>query len=85
VPAVTKVVMKVTIVPLTVQTLFVCEVKLTAKPELAVADSVSSAPTVCVPGLLNVIVCGCKGAAFTVKLRETDAAADQEPLPAWEA
>ena len=78
VPAVTK----VAFVPLTVQTLVVCEAKLTAKLELAVADSVSGVPTVCVPGALNVIVCG---SAFTVKLRETGGAADQVPLPACEA
>jgi hypothetical protein len=43
--------------PLTVQTLAVSEAKLTAKAELALADSVSGLPTVCVPGLSNVIVC----------------------------
>jgi len=42
VPAVTK----VTVVPLTAQTLVVCEVNVTVKPELAVADSVSGVPTV---------------------------------------
>jgi hypothetical protein len=44
-------------VPEVVQMLVVWEAKLTANPELAVADSVSGVPTVCVPGLLNVIVC----------------------------
>ena len=34
------------VVPLTVQTLVVCEAKLTAKPEVAVADSASGVPTV---------------------------------------
>jgi hypothetical protein len=71
--------------PLTVQTPVVCEAKLTAKPELAVADSVSGVPTVCVPGELNVIDCGCKRAASTLKLRETGVAAAQVPLPACEA
>ena len=60
--------MNVAVVPLTVHTLVVCEAKLTARPELAVAESVSGVPTVCVPGLLKVIVCGVKLAAFTVKM-----------------
>jgi hypothetical protein len=68
-----------------VQIVPVCEAKLTAKPELAVADSVSNVPTVCVPGELNVIDCGFKDVAFTVKLCETGAAAAQVPLPACEA
>jgi hypothetical protein len=42
VPAVTN----VAVVPLTAQTLVVCEAKLTAKPEVAVADSASGVPTV---------------------------------------
>ena len=74
--------MKVDALLLTVQTLVVCEAKLTGKPELAVADSVSGVPTVCVAGVLNVIVCGCKDAASTVKVRESGAAAAQVPLPA---
>jgi hypothetical protein len=86
VPALTKVVTKtVAVEPLTVQTPVVWEAKLTAKPELAVAESVSSALAVWVPGALNVIVCGCKSAAFTLKLRETGTAAAQVPLPACEA
>ena len=72
----------VAVVPLTMHTLVVCDAKLTGKPELAVADSVSAVPTVCVTGALNVIVCG---SGSTVKLRETDAAAAQMPLPACEA
>lgn len=40
-----------------VQMPVVVEVKVTAKPELAVAESVSGAPTVCVPGLAKVMVC----------------------------
>ena len=67
--------MNVAVVPLTVQMLVVCEAKLTVNPELAVATSVSGVPTVCVPGLLKVIVCGSKLIAFTVKLRDTGVAA----------
>jgi hypothetical protein len=74
VPGVTK----VAVVPLTVQTPVVCEVKVTVKPEVAVADSVSGVPTVCVAGALNVIVCGC---GFTVKPCDTGVAAAQLPLP----
>ena len=48
--------------------LVVCEAKLTVNPELAVATSVSGVPTVCVPGLLKVIVCGVRLAAFTVSM-----------------
>jgi hypothetical protein len=75
----------VAVVPLTVHTLVVCEAKLTARPELAVANSVSAVPTVCVPGELNVIDCGFKAVASTVKLRETGVAAAQVSLPACEA
>ena len=86
VPAVTKLAVKtVAVEPLTVQTLAACEAKLTGKPELAVAESVSGVPTVWVPGVVNVIVCGRKDAALTVKLRETGVAAAQAPLPAWVA
>jgi hypothetical protein len=48
---------KVADVPETVQMPVVVEVKVTAKPELAVAESVSGLPTVCAPGLAKVIVC----------------------------
>jgi hypothetical protein len=75
----------VAVVPLTVHTVVVCVAKLTAKPELAVADRVSAVPAVCVPGELNVIDCGCKGVASTAKLRETGVAAAQVSLPACEA
>ena len=71
--------------PTTVQTPVVCEANVTVKPELAVADNVSGVPTVCVPGELNVIDCGFKGAASTVKLRETGIAAAQMALPACDA
>ena len=77
-PAITN----VAVVPLTVQTLVVCEVKVTVNPELADAESVSGVPTVCVPGALKVIVCG---SAFTGKLCETGVAAAQMLLPACEA
>ena len=49
--------MNVAVVPETVQMLVVVEVKVTARPELAVAESVSGVPTVCVPGLAKVMVC----------------------------
>lgn len=44
-------------VPETIQTEVVVEVKLTARLELAVAASVSGVPAVCVPGLAKVMVC----------------------------
>ncbi len=47
----------VAVVPETVQTLGVAEVKEAVRPELAVAESVSGAPAVCVPGLSKVMVC----------------------------
>jgi len=64
-----------------VQTLVVVEAKETARPELAVAESVNGVPTVCVPGLVKVIVCAIR-AALTVKLCETDVAAAYVLLPA---
>ena len=52
---------KVAVVPLTVQTLVVLEAKLTVKAgAVVVATSVSGVPTVCVPGLAKVMVCGVK-------------------------
>src|ERR1035437_1912891 len=51
------VVTNVAVVPLTVQTLVVVEANATVRPELAVAESVSCVPIVCVPGLLKVIAC----------------------------
>jgi hypothetical protein len=53
VPAETKVAVEIE----TVQTPKVDEAKLTAKPEVAVAESVSGVPTVCVPGVTKLIVC----------------------------
>src|SRR5271157_2790819 len=73
--------MNVAVVPLTVQTLVVVEAKDTVRPELAVAESVSGFPTVCVPGLAKVMVCAI-GAALTVKLCETGVAAAYVLLPA---
>jgi hypothetical protein len=64
----------VAVVPLTVQIPAVVEAKDTARPELAVAESVRGVPTVCVPGLAKVMVCA-TGAALTVKLSETGVAA----------
>ena len=81
VPAATK----VAVAPLTVQMLVVVEANETGRLELAEAVSVSGVPTICVPGLLNVIVCGVSGAAFTVKLRETGAAAAYVLFPACDA
>ena len=52
VPAVTKVKM----VPLTVQTPLVLELKLTVRPESAVALNVGVVPKFCDPGLVKVIV-----------------------------
>ena len=62
----------VAVVPETEQSIGVVDVKLTTKPELAVAESVSGVPTVCVAIAPKVMVCE---AAFTVKLRETGVAA----------
>ena len=57
---------KVAVVSVTVQTLVVCEVKLTGNPELAVATSVSGVPTVCDPGLAKVIDCEVRTATVAV-------------------
>jgi hypothetical protein len=50
-------VIKVAVVLETVQTLEVVEAKLTARPELAEAESVSGVPTVCAAGAVKVMVC----------------------------
>jgi hypothetical protein len=47
----------VAVVPETVQTLVVVEVKVTPRPDVVVAESVSGVPTVCVPGFAKVMVC----------------------------
>ena len=65
--------MNVAVVPETVQTLVVVEVKLTVRPELAVAESVSGVPTVWAPGLAKVMVCAC--AVDGEALRDLGAAA----------
>jgi hypothetical protein len=62
----------VAVVPETVQTLAVVEAKLTARMELAVAESVSGVPTVCAAIGPKVIVWA---RPFTVKLCETGVAA----------
>jgi hypothetical protein len=58
----------------TVQMLVVVEVKVTARPEVAVAESVSGVPTVWVAMSLKMMLCVI-GTALTVKLCETIAAA----------
>ena len=66
----------VSVLPLTVQTLGVVEAKLTGRPELALATSVGGATLmIWLPGELKVMVCGVNGAAETVKVRDTVAAA----------
>ena len=52
--------------PLTVQTFVVLETNVTANPEDAVAERVSGIPTVCAPGLLNVMLCTSGAWMFTV-------------------
>jgi hypothetical protein len=49
--------MNAAVEPETVQTPVVAEVKATAKPELAVAESVSGVPTVCATIAPNEMVC----------------------------
>jgi hypothetical protein len=64
--------MNVAVVPETMQTPVVVEVNVTPRPDVAVAESVSGVPTVCVPGFAKVMVCA---SAFTVKLCGTVEAA----------
>ena len=67
----------VSVVPLTVQTLCVAELKLTTKPELALAARGAGAvPRVWLPGGVNVMVCAINGAAATVNERVTGVAAE---------
>ena len=72
------------VVPLgMVQTLGVCEAKLTVRPELAVAVSASCVPTVWGAGLVKVMVCGWP---LTVMFCGTIVAAAKVELPvcvAW--
>jgi hypothetical protein len=58
-----------------VQTAVVLDVKLTVRPELAVAVSVGDVPKFCVPGLLKVMVWLAAGVALLE-------AADAGPVPA---
>ena len=64
---------KVTDVPATVQTPIVLEANATAKPDVAVAVSVTAEPREARPGFANVIVCA---AGFTVKICVIGAAAE---------
>ena len=80
------VVTMVAVVPLTVQTLVVCELKATVKPEVEVATSVNGVPMVCVPGLLKVMVWFCfepdaaeKAIAIAIQLGATPSV--NVPLP----
>jgi hypothetical protein len=66
------VVRNVAVVPETVQTLVVVETKLTVRPEVAVAESVSGVPTVWAAIGPKLIVCSMP---LTVKLRGTIVAA----------
>ena len=70
----------VAVVPLTVHTPVVCELKLTGRPELAVATSINGVPTVCMPGFAKVIVCVWPPPRM-VKLCVTGVAAAQVLLP----
>ena len=72
----------VAVLPDSVQTAGVVEVKLTAKPEVADALSVRVFPTVCVGIALKVMVCDCW---MTEKLCEIVGAAAYVVLPPWEA
>ena len=66
----------VTVVPLTVQTLGVVDAKDTARAELAVAHMAGGAtPPLVLAGLAKVMVCADSGAAATVKVWLTAAAA----------
>ena len=64
--------MNVAVVPETVHTLVVVDVKLIARPEVAVADSVRGVPTVCAAIVGKLIVCALP---FTAKLCGTMVAA----------
>jgi hypothetical protein len=68
----------------TVQTLVVADVNATAKPEVAVAVSVSGVPTICVPGLLKLMVCPFKAAAVPLSVTLADGALDETvAAPLW--
>ncbi len=74
----------VAVVPDTVQTDVLLEAKATVRRELAEALKVSGVPTCCALMLPKVIVCAL-GAALTVKLCVTGAAAEYVLLPACDA
>ena len=64
------------VLPLTVQTPGVAEANDTARPDVALATSAAGAvPRVWLPGEAKLIVCAVSGAAATVKLLDTAAAA----------
>ena len=66
----------VSVLPLTVQTLGVVDVKDTVRPDVEVAASAAGAVRrVWLPGDANVIVCGVSGVAPTLKLRDSGVAA----------
>jgi hypothetical protein len=65
---------KVADLPETVHMFAVVDAKLTARPELAAAESISGTPTVWAPGLANAMVWAIR-AALTVMLFETGVAA----------
>lgn len=67
---------KVTVVPLTLQTLGVVDAKDTARPDVDVAVNAGAAtPQLALAGVAKVMDCAVKGAAATVKLWLTAAAA----------
>lgn len=76
----------VAVVPLTVQTAGVDDVKLTGSPELAVAVKFTVAgvvvPSIWVGIVPKVIVCTVSGSAETAKLCPTSGAATNVALPA---
>ena len=62
----------VTVLPLTVQMLAVFDVKLTARPELALATSAGAAvPRVWLPGAAKLMACAAGAGAAMVKVRVT--------------
>ena len=71
------------VLPVTVQIAGVADEKLTARPEVAVAERFNVVPAVCAPIAGKLMVC-CDG-AFTMKLWLTFGAAPYWLLPACEA
>ena len=71
----------VSVLPLTVQTAVVVDVKVTAKVDVALATSAGGVlPTVWLPGEAKLMLCA---AGRTLKLTSTVAAAAKVALPAW--